>query len=59
MYCSLAKESLLLEIIEGVLQQIRKIFLQEVFVRGSNGGLVSGVNGLLNLATLNELEHAG
>lgn len=59
MYCPQTEESLLLEIIEGILQQIRKVLLQEVFVRGSNGGLFSGINGLLNLATLNEVEHAG
>jgi hypothetical protein len=58
-YVFSAKNHLLLKVVERILEKVRNVFLQEVLVRGSNGSLVGGVDRLLDLARLNEVEHAG
>lgn len=57
--CSSTKESLLLKVGEGIVQQIRKVVVQEVFVVSSSRGLASFINGPFNLVKLNKVDHAG
>lgn len=49
--------SILLKVFECVLQEIRNIFLQEIFVRRAQWGLVGAVNRVLHLARLDKEEH--
>lgn len=48
----------LLQILEGILQKVCNVLLQELLVGRANRGLVRSIDGFLDLSGFDKVEHA-